>query len=84
MTPTPPVDLSEVPTYEMIRMLHRGLKAFRAADLSAWRRTVGRLHPGASSEPYHWQINAILIRGYIDTRLVGLSREPIPEAVHPR
>jgi hypothetical protein len=49
MTPTPPVDLSEVPTPEILRMLHAALAHLTVA-----------------------------------TRLAGLSREPIPEAVTPR
>jgi hypothetical protein len=46
---TPPVDLSEVPTRDLICMLHAALARYRVAS-----------------------------------RLVGLSREPIPEAVTPR
>jgi hypothetical protein len=49
MNPTPPVDLSEVPTPEMLRMLRAALAHLAVAS-----------------------------------RLAGKSREPIPEAVHPR
>jgi hypothetical protein len=49
MTPTPPVDLSECPTRDIIALLHIHLARYTVA-----------------------------------TRLAGLSREPILEAVTPR